>query len=131
MSVIRIPTLGLIHRLFNDLDRSFFTDERYLSPMYWQNVAEEFQQTPTGYSLEMAVPGFAKADLNVRVSDERMLTVSGHRAGNVRNSKLFQGWVLPQEADVSSIKAKLANGLLTITCERSKQETSDRQIVID
>jgi hypothetical protein len=51
MSVIRIPTLGLIHRLFNDLDRSFFTDERYLSPMYWQNVAEEFQQTPTGYSL--------------------------------------------------------------------------------
>lgn len=113
--------MSLISRVLNELDAM---DPRY----YLQSVLETWQSTETGYVLEVAVAGYSKADLDLRVSP-RALSVSGKRAG--KNVRFFQSWPLPQGVNSSTLRAKVDNGLLTVTVEKSDPLGESQRVTIE
>ena len=113
--------MSFLARMMNELEMA---DPRY----YIQSVLETWQTTDTGYVLEVAVAGYSKSELDLRVSP-RALSVSGKRAE--KNVRFFQSWPLPQDAAVSTVKAKVDNGLLTVTVDRVDPLGNSRRVTIE
>lgn len=91
-------------------------------------------ETPEGFYLLFAdVPGLSKADLSIKLSKERVLTISGERKSAVEDDKMLKQrergfgpferrWELPEDADSEGISAKVAEGVLTITVPKKQPE---------
>lgn len=83
------------------------------------------------YLLYADVPGLSKADLSIKLSKERVLTLSGTRAAPVeegfsQKERLFgafsRTWTLPEDADSEGISAKVSEGVLTVTVPKKEPE---------
>lgn len=99
----------------------------------------QIEETPDGYVLKVSLPGIGKEDADLRVED-RTLVLKTHAAfrppeGARMVSMEFErvnyamSADLPEMADMSSLAAKLENGILTVTV-RKRPETQARQIAI-
>lgn len=83
---------------------------------------EEYYVSSTDkqWTIEIPLPGISKEDLKIDFENS-MLTVTANstlKSKAVRNIK--KSWALDDTIDVSSIAAKLENGLLTITLPKIK-----------
>jgi HSP20 family protein len=88
------------------------------------------------YTLLADVPGLSKADLSIKLSKERVLTISGERKSPLADAPLQQQeravgsferrWQLPEDAESEGISAKVADGVLTITVPK-KQPQPERE----
>lgn len=98
--------------------------------------------SPEGfYTIIADVPGLSKPDLSIKLSKERVLTISGERkapfstdssaeataAASYRQlERAFGGferrWQLPADAESEGISAKVADGVLTITVPKKQPE---------
>ncbi|WIA40288.1 hypothetical protein OEZ86_013661 [Tetradesmus obliquus] len=84
------------------------------------------------YTLYADVPGLAKADLSIKLSKERVLTISGERKSPLADAPLQQQervlgsferrWQLPEDAESEGISAKVADGVLTITVPKKQPQ---------
>jgi HSP20 family protein len=84
------------------------------------------------YTLYADVPGLSKADLSIKLSKERVLTISGERKPPLADAPLQQQervlgsferrWQLPEDAESEGISAKVADGVLTITVPKKQPE---------
>jgi HSP20 family protein len=83
------------------------------------------------YLLHADVPGLSKADLSIKLSKERVLTVSGQRQRPVEEGfsqqerqygAFSRSWALPDDADSEGISAKVAEGVLTVTLPKKQPE---------
>jgi HSP20 family protein len=83
------------------------------------------------YLVYADVPGLAKADLSIKLSKERVLTLSGERKPPVEEGFTQQeraagpfsrSWPLPEDADSEGISAKVSEGVLTITVPKKQPE---------
>jgi HSP20 family protein len=84
------------------------------------------------YTLYADVPGLSKADLSIKLSKERVLTISGERKAPLADVSLQQQervlgsferrWQLPEDAESEGISAKVADGVLTITVPKKQPE---------
>jgi HSP20 family protein len=83
------------------------------------------------FLLYADVPGLSKADLSIKLSKDRVLTVSGQRSppveeGFSQKERLYgpfsRSWALPDDADSEGISAKVAEGVLTITVPKKQPE---------
>jgi HSP20 family protein len=83
------------------------------------------------YLVYADVPGLAKADLSIKLSKERVLTLSGERKRSVEEGFIQQerptgpfsrSWTLPDDADSEGISAKVSEGVLTITVPKKQPE---------
>jgi HSP20 family protein len=83
------------------------------------------------YLVYADVPGLAKADLSIKLSKERVLTLSGERKRPVEEGFTQQeravgpfsrSWPLPDDADSEGISAKVSEGVLTITVPKKQPE---------
>jgi HSP20 family protein len=84
------------------------------------------------YTLYADVPGLSKADLSIKLSKERVLTISGERKSPLADAPLQQQervlgsferrWQLPEDAESEGISAKVADGVLTITVPKKQPE---------
>jgi HSP20 family protein len=85
------------------------------------------------YTLFADIPGLAKADLSIRLSKERVLTISGERkpayydAATLQQQERAVGaferrWQLPEDVESEGISAKVADGVLTITVPKKQPE---------
>jgi HSP20 family protein len=98
-------------------------------------------QNDTSYMLFVDIPGLAKPDLKIKVSNPktdkvqgtspRMLTISGERQaplqeGYVQKQRLFGGfenvWELPADVETQGISAKVTDGVLTVTVPKKQQQ---------
>lgn len=98
-------------------------------------------QNSATYQLFIDIPGLAKADLKIKVSNSksdkvqgsspRVLTISGERQaplqeGYVQKQRLFGGfenvWELPADAESDGISAKVTDGVLTVTVPKKQQQ---------
>ena len=97
--------------------------------------------TNDGYILEVAVPGMCKKDLKVEVANN-ILTIQGQKQGrskfnwfnkkpNISNPQIYENYVLPEDADVNSIKAKCKNGLLEINISKMKPSNARKMIKVE
>jgi len=106
--------------LFNDLlDETPWTPARTTSP------ATNIIRKEDAYVLEMAVPGFDKKDINVKVEDGVLTISSKKEEKNEENSKHYsrrefsfasfsRSFTLTDEIDAEKIHASYENGVLNV-----------------
>jgi HSP20 family protein len=81
----------------------------FFGTQWSNNTGVDVHKTESGWTIEMAVPGYKPEQIDVTVED-RVLTVTGK---NERRS--FQRSILiPEEVDAEGISAKVEYGLLTL-----------------
>lgn len=109
------------------------------SPAGWVPPVD-LQETPEAYVLTAEVPGLKRDNLDIQIHDGR-LTLSGtrrepcvpceqyHRVerGHGSFSRTFQ---LPIPVDTEHVVADLRNGILTITCPKSRDAAARRVRVL-
>ena len=82
-----------------------------------------------GYRLTLEVPGVAAEDLNVSVSEDRTLRVTGSRKYRnpstkkiVNEARLDQTFQLSSKCNIEAIEVALLDGILTITAPKKVPE---------
>lgn len=82
-----------------------------LSTFFDMDRRPEVSRVDGGYEIEIDAPGFSRADLQVRVEGDR-LVVSGT---SKRGRSLKRVYAMGPQLDGAGIKAKLEDGVLTVS----------------
>lgn len=106
--------------MFIEMDDSF----RLIESFYRSFPDYKLDDTGNGYSLNVDLPGVAKENLKVQVSDEE-ITIEAERDGVV-TKKVFY---LPDTVDSDNVHADLKDGVLTISLPKT-QRAKPRMIEI-
>ena len=105
--------------------------------------AIDFLATPTSYEYHADVPGMQKKDVKVQLIDGNTLKISGEREhhksfdeGNVHRSersygKFSRSFRLPPTADPAQINATVANGVLSVSVNKTPAELAAKRAVTD
>ena len=132
-SPVSLDVLGNFDRIFD----SFFNDStvrRSSSPRV------DIQEKEGAYLLEAELPGMSEKDVEVKV-DDNLLTISSksenekseERDGYIlkerRHHSFARSFVLPKDVDRDSIEANFANGLLSLTLNKTP-ETKPKMIEV-
>lgn len=82
------------------------------------------------YTIEIAMPGISKSNLKVNIEDNTLTVeaVSTSKSKIARNIK--KSWYVEETVDISSITAKLEDGLLTITIPKNKPAKKSVSVTI-
>jgi HSP20 family protein len=116
---------GLMNELFNDLPSTFGKTVTGFPPV---NIVEKHDH----YHLQVAAPGFDKADFNIKLEGET-LTISAEKKEEVKvetgkvirkefGSKSFKRtFTLDEKIDAASISAKYENGILHIDLPKKEE----------
>jgi len=124
----------IANRLFNDSIVNFDTGFNYPSV----NIYEHNDY----YLIKVEVAGIDKNNIEVSVSDNQLLTISGEKKsekksndGKVLKEESFFGKfkrviALPQDVDSSKIDVKYENGILNIKVAKDKTKSGKRIIPI-
>ena len=113
---------GMMKELFNEFPsaagRTFREDVLNFPPV---NIVEKAE----GYQVELAVPGYEKADFNVKL-DDKILTISTEKKDSntestdkmIRKEFTFKSFkrsfTLDDKIDAENISAKYENGILKL-----------------
>lgn len=92
--------LDVFENIFND---SIFNYDRGYSDFILENDQ---------YSLEIPLAGFKKENIDITTNQEYLTIKATRKEGKVKYEKSFY---LPRKVDLSEVKAKHEDGLLTIT----------------
>jgi HSP20 family molecular chaperone IbpA len=89
-------------------------------------------KTNDGYLFEYPVPGLSKDEVNVKVKGHNMY-ITGTRSNNKSIlTKVYKyECILPEDAELSSLSAKVMNGVLYITLSKKRSEDSESTINIE
>lgn len=94
--------------------------------MLRNNWAFEYDvsRTETGYQVEVPVPGYKPAQIDVTLRED-VITVTGK--GEKRN--FSRSFTVPEDVDADHITARVAEGMLILVLER-RPETQPKRIEI-
>ena len=114
---------SLVSDFFN-MDR-FFSDDFFTSPVATRMPAVNIRESEGGFSVEAAVPGFAKDELSVHI-DKGILTLSGESKSETKKDEerfarrefhynaFNRSFRLPEQADADQVNASFENGILKL-----------------
>lgn len=152
-----VPTRrSMLSRFFDDdafgFPEGFMDDAGLLTPRLLDRPflrdlklpAVNIQDNSDHFTIELAAPGYRKEDLKVSVKDG-VLAISSERSkeqeedGKGYTRKEFsyaafhRSFVLPENTDADSLKARFADGVLKLTLKKTKvlNENKAREIRID
>jgi HSP20 family protein len=102
----------------------------------WKAVAPvNIRETEKNYSIEVAAPGFDKADFKVSL-DQNILTISAEKKDEVKNEgekeirkeysyrSFKRSFTLDEKIDAAGIEAKYVNGILTLNLPKKEEVKS-------
>lgn len=121
---------GMMKELFNEFPsaagRTFREDVLNFPPV---NITEK----AAGYQVALAVPGFEKADFNVKL-DDKILTISTEKkeTATAEGEKMIRkeftyksfkrSFTLDDKIDADNISAKYENGILTLELPKKENQ---------
>ena len=109
----------------------------------WNGFAPvNIKETGKNYSIDVAAPGFDKADFKVSL-DQDILTISAEKKDEVKkegekeirrehSSRSFKrSFTLDEKIDAATIEAKYVNGVLTLNLPKKEEvKTASKEISI-
>lgn len=99
-------------------------------------------QNETTYILVMDLPGVNKSDVNIKINDENVLTISGNKIkpefsdkDTIRTERIYgnfeRSFNMADDADTEKITAKFDSGTLTVeVAKKEKIEPKNIEITI-
>ncbi len=121
-----------------DLNKEF--DNFFKNGLFANNIKADLEETDKNYVLTVDAPGVDKKDINIDFN-EGYLTISVSQKFDNENKKKYlvreRGYsevsrsFYLEDANQDSIKARLENGVLTITMDKQKKVENKKVISID
>ncbi|KAK1408427.1 hypothetical protein QVD17_40193 [Tagetes erecta] len=96
------------------------------------NAHVDWKETPEAHVFKVDVPGLKKEEVKVEMHEDRVMQISGERSKEKeeendtwhcverRSGKFVRRFKLPENAKVDHVKAKMENGVLTVTVPKKK-----------
>ena len=130
------PT-GRLTSVFDHFDRFF---ENAFAPLAalptWSTMPLSMWEDADAYHIEIDAPGVTEKDIEVTVRDGELLVCGERKSEEQRNGydtrtygRFEQRVGLPTAVDADKVEAKLANGVLAVTCPKS-ETAKPRKIAI-
>lgn len=125
MNLVRYEPTTL--SLLNSFDRLFdgIFDDRTVSV-----PAVDVRETETGWNMDVDLPGLTEKDVEIKL-DNNLLSISSRKEQNQeekkngyllrerRTSNFCRSFVLPDEVDREKIEASFANGVLSLSFQKT------------
>lgn len=80
------------------------------------------------FSLEIPVPGFSKADINIEIDGEYLL-ITGNDTESYWTGDFNQKFKLPSSIEKSNVKANVINGILKVNLGKKKESIPQKVII--
>ena len=130
---------NLFDDFFEDFDKNFFDPHRSLpmpKPREAVPMRTDVKELKNSYKLKIDLPGYAKEDIKIKL-DEGFLAIDAEKNtekteadeedGKIIRRERFVGsmsriWYVGEELKQEDIKAKYANGVLTVTVPKLKDK---------
>jgi len=111
------------------LDRDFerFANAHFFAPSGAASRACEVQATDDGWTITLDLPGVAREELDIAVESRVVRIATQEQA----RRPVKAAWELPQDIDAAASKARLENGVLTLSLARVKPQSSATRIAVE
>lgn len=104
--------------------------------------ASNVKETSDNFQIEIAAPGFEKADFKINLENDVLTIASEKKVESAKENehytrKEFQystfsrSWNLPESVDVSSINASYDKGILSVVLPKKQESTKQTNKVIE
>jgi HSP20 family molecular chaperone IbpA len=115
--------LGNVRNIFDFVNDSLGGDEEWTKS--WKDWSTDnnslFNETEDGYAFYIPFAGLGKDNVKVSVADNRVkVEAKGEAAG--QEVDYARSFSVPNKADVTTLEAKMENGLLSITISKKEKD---------
>ena len=112
--------LGNVRNLFDFVNDNLGGDEEWAKSWSPDNNSL-FDETEDGYAFYIPFAGLSKDNVKINVADNRVkVTAKGESAG--QKVEYDRSFSIPNKADVTTLEAKMENGLLSITISKKEKD---------
>tara|TARA_A200000159_G_C7160705_1_gene271203 strand:+ start:112 stop:483 length:372 start_codon:yes stop_codon:yes gene_type:complete len=105
----------------DDLFASFFPR---INPSFsGQNLDSEVKSTDKGAEIHLALPGFSKKDISIKIEDGFIRVTGKQSYSDKFSNEIDRNYAIGDKIDTKQIKAKLENGILLINLPFKKKSS--------